>query len=208
MPWIDVEQNTDEWLDLRIGKIGGSSIGKIMANYGKAFGKPAHDQALRVALEKITGQRHENTYSNAHMERGHEQEPIARMLYEERTFSKVMNGGFFDFDEYIGVSPDGLVGTDGSIEIKSVIDTVHYETIKRGAFDPSYKWQLYLNLKSLNRAWIDYVQYCAAFPVGKQLFVQRIFYADCEIFFHMIDSRLDEFKGLVEEKTEMINKIA
>ena len=41
MKFHDVEQNTDEWLNLRIAKITGSSISKIMANYGKAFGDPA-----------------------------------------------------------------------------------------------------------------------------------------------------------------------
>ena len=31
--WLDIQQNTDEWLDLRIGKVTGSSIGKVMAYY-------------------------------------------------------------------------------------------------------------------------------------------------------------------------------
>ncbi|WP_177412500.1 PDDEXK family nuclease [Entomomonas moraniae] len=51
------------------------------------------------------------------------------------------NGGFFDCGDY-GESPDGLVNDDGVIEIKSVIASTHYATLKRNLFDPSYKWQL------------------------------------------------------------------
>lgn len=208
--WINVEQSDEdgsEWMALRIAKIGGSSIGKIMANYGKAFGDPAHDQAERVAVESITGEKAMNDYSNAHMERGKEQEPVAKALYEERTFSIVTNGGFYDFDNLVGVSPDGLSGVDGLLEIKSVIRKTHFKTIKRGAFDPSYKWQLYLNLKVSGRKWIDYVEYCAEFPEGKQLFVQRVFAKDCSAEFAMIENRMLEFKKLVSDKMALIEAI-
>lgn len=209
MKWHDVEQTEDsKWMDLRMGKVGGSSIGKIMANYGKAFGNPAHDIALKIALEKITEIRQEGGFQNAHTDRGHEQEPIARMLYEERTFCDVTNGGFYDTSEYEGVSPDGLVGDDGLIEIKSVIATQHFPTIKRNAYNPSYKWQLHFNLKCSERNWIDYVEYCSEFPEGKQLFIQRLHFQDCFEEFEMIDNRMDEFICLVEEKMDLINKIA
>lgn len=208
MKWYDVKQTEDsEWMDLRMGKVGGSSIGKVMANYGKAFGQPAHDVALKIALEKITGKRQENGFQNAHTDRGHEQEPIARMLYEERMFCDVTNGGFYDTSEYEGVSPDGLVGDDGLIEIKSVIATQHFKTVKRNAFDPTYKWQLNFNLRCSGRNWIDYVEYCSEFPQGKQLFVQRLHFVDCLEEFEMIDNRMQEFVCLVEEKMNLINSI-
>ena len=207
MHWVDVEQNTEEWLELRKGKIGGSSITKVMANYGKAFGKPAHDQALRVALEKITGNMSDSAYTNKHMERGHEQEPIARMLYEDQTFCEVNNGGFFVFDDFSGVSPDGRVGESGLIEIKSVIGPVHFETVKRNAFDPAYKWQIYFNLFCSGMEWIDYVEYCSEFPDGKQLFIERIYENQCQRKFDMIRDRMKEFMALVNFKMEMIKAI-
>ena len=36
--FIDVEQNSDEWYELRGGKLTSSKLGTIMASYGKAFG--------------------------------------------------------------------------------------------------------------------------------------------------------------------------
>ena len=50
-----IEQNTDEWLQLRIGKITASNFGTVMANYGKAFGNPAKDYAMRIAIESQSG---------------------------------------------------------------------------------------------------------------------------------------------------------
>jgi len=207
MIWHDIDQNTDEWLDLRCGKVGGSSIGKVMANFGKAFGPPAHDLAVQIAIEQITGKRQESTYTNEHLQRGHEQEPIARALYEQEYFVSVGNGGYFDTEDILGVSPDGLVDNDGGIEIKSVIQTVHFATVQRGSFDPSYKWQLYSELMVTGREWWDFVSFCSTFPEGKRLFTHRIYRKDCGEMFGMINARIDEFKRLVDEKKRVINSI-
>lgn len=205
--WVDVQQNTDEWMTLRVGRIGGSSIGKIMANYGKAFGPPANDLATQIALEKLRGINYESSYSNLHMERGHEQEPIARKLYEDTMFCDVTNGGYFIVDDDIGVSPDGLVYDDGVIEIKSVIPTVFYSTISRNAPDPKHRWQLAFNLLCSEREWIDFVEFCSGFPDGKRLFTYRFFCDDFLDEFRMIYKRVKEFRALVQEKITVINRI-
>ncbi len=208
MQWLNVVQNTDKWLNMRIGKVGGSSIGSIMANYGNSFGPPAHNAALDIALEKITGIRQESSIKTKHMDRGHEQEPIARMLYQDRTFTEVTNGGYFDISEFEGISPDGLVYHDGIIEIKCLIKKYQFATIKRNAYDPKYKWQLAFNLKGSEREWIDYVQYCSEFPTGKNLFIQRLTPVDFTEEFKMIDIRMKQFKSMVENKMEVINRIS
>jgi hypothetical protein len=201
--WVDIEQNTDEWLALRAGKVGGSSIGKIMANYGKAFGDPAKKLAVQLAIEQITGQPILSTFTNDHMARGHEQEPIARALYEDRYFCDVTKGGMYDNGK-TGISPDGLVRDDGIIEIKSVIASVQFATQKRNNIDPSYKWQCAFNLKESGRDWLDYVSFCADYPEGKRLFVHRITVDEMEEQFGMIDKRLDEFWLLLSETKKII----
>jgi len=196
MIFHDVQQNTDAWQELRLGKATTSNFACIMANGDKAFGEPAKRYALQLALERINGSKKEVTYSNEHMERGHQQEPVARMLYEEETFSSVGNGGFFDCGEY-GDSPDGLVDMDGVIEIKSVIDSVHYATIKRNSFDPAYRWQLAGHLDCTGRKWVDFVSYCAEFPVGKQLYIFRVSRDDFSAELERLASRRVEFLSLV-----------
>lgn len=195
--WHDVEQNSEEWENLRLGKITSSSFNIIMANYGKAFGEPAKKYALKLALERIKNCKSEYNYSNAHMERGHEQEPIARMLYEDLYFTEVTNGGFFDCGFY-GDSPDGLVDNDGVIEIKSVIDTTHYANIKRGSIDPSYKWQVIGHLDCTGREWCDFISYCADFPETSQLIAYRIYRKDVIEEIKMLSERRKLFNDLIK----------
>ena len=205
MRFHNVEQNSEEWYELRGGKITGSALCKAMANYGKAFGEPAKKYAVSIALEQITGNAQPSGYSNEHMERGHEEEHLARMAYEEEYFAEVTNGGFFELDG-IGCSPDGLVGEDGVIEIKSAIPSIHYARIKNQSFDSAYKWQLIGNMKMTGREWIDFISYCSGFPIGRQLYVYRLQASDYQKEYKMIDARIGEFKALIETvKNDILN---
>lgn len=199
MLFHDVSQNSPEWEALRIGKATASRFACFMANDGKPFGDPARRYALQIALERITGRKAEYSFKNDDMDRGHEQEPVARMLYEEQHFVDVANGGFFDCGEY-GDSPDGLIGDDGIIEIKSVIAPVHDATIKRGSFDPSYRWQLVGHLDCTGRQWVDFTSYCGEMPEWKQLVVYRLHRSECETEIQRLRARRAEFLALVEER--------
>ena len=201
--FYDIAQNTDDWFQMRAGKLTSSKLGTIMANYGKAFGEPAKKYAVNIAIEQITGNAISSGYSNEHMERGHEQEPVARMLYEEETFCDVSNGGFFG-SEFIGCSPDGLVDDNGVIEIKSVIASVHYNNVKRQSVDPAYKWQCIGNLMFTGREWIDFISYCEEFPEDKQLYTYRLKREDLSEQFEMLNKRILEFKVLVNDTRNLI----
>lgn len=199
----DIEQNSDLWFDMRLGKVTGSGLSKIMANFGKSFGEPAKKYAVEIALEQITGKSQGEFYSNAHMERGTEQEPIARKLYEDIHFCDVSNGGFFD-NGNTGCSPDGLIYHDGVLEIKCVIGSVQFETIKRNKFDPKYKWQLVFELRETGRDWIDYVSYSSDFPENNRVVEYRI---DRDFFkeeFVMVEDRLEQFFKVVNENKRII----
>jgi hypothetical protein len=202
--WHDVQQNTEEWQALRLGKATGSMFGSFMANYGKDFGEPAKREALRIALERITGRKAEYSFGNEHTERGHEQEPVARMLYAEEHFCDVTNGGFFDCGQY-GDSPDGLIGDDGLIEVKSVIASTHYANIQRGTFDPAYKWQLVGHLDCSGRQWVDFVSYCSDFPDESRLCVYRLHRDECKDELAMLNERRADFLLLVVKTMNTIN---
>lgn len=200
----NVEQNSDDWFLLRSGRITGSAMSKAMANFGKAFGEPAKKYAVSIAVEQITGKSlSTDQYSNDHMARGHEEEPIARMMYEDQYFCEVTNGGFFDCGD-IGCSPDGLVSNDGVIEIKSAIPSIHYARIARQSYDPAYKWQLVSNLKLTGRDWIDFISYCSDFPEDKRLYVHRSYRKDFEKEFAQVDERMTEFRELITKTKEII----
>jgi hypothetical protein len=204
--WHNVEQNGDEWFLLRAGKITASSLNKVMANYGKAFGEPAKKYAVDIAVQQITGSTSGGGYSNEHMARGHEEEPLARMAYEDRYFSDVTNGGFFDCGD-TGTSPDGLVGFDGMLEIKSALPSVHYARLSKQSFDSAYKWQLVGHLKFSELDWVDFASYCSSFPDDKKLYVHRSYKDDFKAEFEMVDNRLGEFRELISTiKENILNK--
>lgn len=203
MQFHDVPQNSDEWMALRLGKATGSNFGTFMANEGKAFGEPAKAYALQLALEIDTGKKAAYSFGNEHTERGHEQEPIAKMLYEEENFVTVKNGGFFCWESY-GDSPDGLIDEDGVLEVKSVGAKAHYATLMRKSFDPAYRWQLIGHLDCTKRHWVDFASYCAEFREGKQLIVHRLHRDNCADEIARLRQRRADFIGLVRETLKNI----
>jgi hypothetical protein len=199
----NVQQNTDEWYLLRAGKVTASSLNKVMANYGKAFGEPAKKYAVDIAVQQLTGSTSGGGYTNDHMARGHEEEPLAVMAYEASYFCTVDNGGFYDNGD-TGTSPDGNVSTDGLIEIKSAIPSVHYARIAKQSYDSTYKWQLAGHLKFTGRDWVDFISYCSSFPDDKKLYVHRSYRDDFKKEFEMIDERLKEFMKVIDEAKHVI----
>jgi hypothetical protein len=199
--WYNVEQNSDEWYQLRLGRYTSSNFGKICANMGKAFGLPAIKYARKKALEQVTNELDEtDNFSNKYMERGHELEPIAIELYELQTFNEVTNGGFYCNDLY-GDSPDGLVGSDGCIEVKSVIPSTHWERIEKGGIDTAYKWQIQGHLLLSGRDWCDFISYCPEFR-PRPLYICRV--ERDEKMLEQLAERLEEFHALVLEKRKLI----
>lgn len=201
----DVIQNSDEWELLRAGSLTSSNLSKVMANTGRAFGDPAQKLATKIAVEQIRGVPAIGGYKNEHMERGHEQEPLARALYENEFFCTVKNGGYFQ-NGFIGCSPDGLIDKDGLIEIKSVIIPVHFATLKRGDIDPAYKWQIYGNLYITGRKWIDFVSFCDEFPDDKKLIIRRVYADDISHNFLEMEERIEKFRIFVQSvKSKIVN---
>jgi len=192
----DIQQNSHEWFDLRIGKLGSSSCAKIMANFGKSFGEPAKKLAYKLALERVTGKKDETeSFTNQWMERGHELEPVARELYEIQEFTEVKNGGYFCNDK-LGDSPDGIVGENGRIEIKCVSQYSHWPLIKKGGYDLAYKWQIQWHLM-FGAEWCDFISYCPEFPESKQLYVYTV--KKDHVMQSQMQQRLIQFEDLIEE---------
>lgn len=200
--FLNVEQNTEEWFNLRLGKTTSSHFDTIMANEGKAFGNPAIQYAQKVALEIVTGLRDETTsYSNSYMERGNDLEPVARDLYEMEEMSSVTNGGFNDCGEY-GDSPDGNIGENGCLEIKSVIPNTQWQRLKKGGIDLSYKFQIQGHIWLGEKEWCDFVSYCPEMPESKRLYICRV--EKDEDMISRLAIRLGEFRELIKNNIKIL----
>ena len=198
---ISVEQNTEEWFELRRGRITASNFGTIMANYGKAFGNPALQYAMRIAIESKTNRTIE-TFKNDWMERGIEMEQDARDLYSDLTFTDVLPGGFAESGRF-GASSDGLTDK-GLIEIKCPKFSTHFETLRKGKYDLTYQWQIRGQMWLYDKPWCDFVSYCPDFPVNKQLYIFRV-ERDAEEEKRLI-ARLKEFEQTVESYINILEQ--
>jgi hypothetical protein len=113
-----------------------------------------------LAAERVSGYV-EDTWPTRDMWRGIEAEPYARDAYSEH-YAPVIECGFMvrDLGGYVlGYSPDGLVGDDGLIEIKSPRAKGHVGTVVSGEVPAQYMAQLQCGLLVSGREWIDYVSY-------------------------------------------------
>lgn len=108
------EQRSAEWFEARKGKLTGSMYPDLMLGpKARTEWTQGHLTVLRkVAAEIITGESDPSFTSDA-MKEGVENEELARHAFQVQTFEEVRECGFFEFNEWIGASPDGIIVRDG-----------------------------------------------------------------------------------------------
>jgi hypothetical protein len=153
----DIEQGTPEWLMLRLGKPTASHMSDILAKPGSAT---RTKYLYRLAGERIAGAP-EPSYTNGYMQAGQAAEPLVRDWYS-RTIEPVSTVTFVDCDTW-GASPDGIVGDNGGIEIKTRIASVQVETLLDAAVPSGNLPQIHACMLALDRSWWDYVSYSPGF---------------------------------------------
>mgnify|MGYP001008552361 CR=1 FL=1 len=158
-------QGTPEWHESRCGIITASCFSDVLA---KGAGKTRRTYMLKLAGERITGNVADN-FSNAHMERGHEQESIARSLYEEQQGIKIIQCGFMKHGSF-GYSPDGLIGDDGLLEIKTKLAHLQAAVLIDGEVPSEHIAQIQGGLMVSGRRYLDFVSFCPGMP----FFIKRV----------------------------------
>ena len=171
---VQCEQRTDEWYAARLGMVTASSVGALLTPAGRvADNDPARRYITALASERIAGYAEPGRIS-ADMWRGIEEEPLARDAYAEYEAIPVAECGLMVRDDWgvqIGYSPDGLVGDDGQIEIKSRLHHVHVSTVLASDVPPEVWAQLQCGLLVSGRAWVDYISYSS----GMALWIRRVY---------------------------------
>lgn len=241
----DIEQRSEDWLELRRGMITASLIGQLITTKARtaidfdcpacgstasmactskrtgasiatmhperaevarqdtsppvltlADGKTTHDLAGFLAAERIAGIDPDGSFVNRDMWRGSAIEEPARALYAKHYGTEVREVGFMTRDEgdyTIGVSPDGLVGDNGGIEIKSPRHKGHLLTVVKGTVPDHHMAQIQTALLVSGRAWWDFVDYAP----GMRLWVKRVL-PDPD-WFLAIHAAVAEFEQTVQQ---------
>lgn len=161
----NVEQSSEEWFGLRMRRFTASSVDSIL---GKPSNKGYQDEIKRVAFETLYGVRPDG-FESSWMTRGKELEAEARDMYQASRFTVVETAGFFTYGDSMGASPDGLVGDDGTVEIKCVKYNTFIDYMLADRVPPEYIPQIQMQLLCTDRQWCDFVAYHPGVP----LFIKR-----------------------------------
>lgn len=151
----NLEQGTEDWFKVRLGKVTASNFGDVMA---KGTGKTRQNYMIKLAAEIITGLP-EESYTNSSMQWGIEHEAEARAYYESLYGWPVEQVGFVEMNEFVGCSPDGLVGESGLIEIKCPKSSTHIANILDNKMQTCYTAQVQGQLWVTERQWCDWISF-------------------------------------------------
>lgn len=176
------EQGTQKWFEAREKGMSQNTKYSLLtaSNFGVAIGVNDWETPSDLAYRLITGKKKQfSQKSITAMKHGNDNEEFARQRYMKfgykDSFSddinykpshippQVITGGFCvpKWDVRIGYSPDGIVGDDGLIEIKSPQEVKDYMLNKRLSVEervtPTYYAQMQGGMAIMGRKWCDFI---------------------------------------------------
>jgi putative phage-type endonuclease len=190
-----MDQRSVDWHQARLGHATGSRASDILAGKDTQARK---GYITQLVTERLTGAS-QDFYTNADMQRGIEVEPVARAAYQASN-ELVDEVGFIKHPTilWFGASPDGLVGSDGLVEIKCPRSTTHLDYIQAKKPPQKYIPQMLAQLSCTGRKWVDFVSFDNRFPEHLQLFVVR---------FEPSAEELEQFESKVKEFLSEVNNL-
>lgn len=203
----DMDQRTDSWHDVRLGRFTASEISKLVSKKGQ-FTQTAMTYIFEKAAEVITGERKVEVSSRA-TEWGVEFEPVARKEFEEANGLTVQLTGFHPYGDHAGGSPDGLVLNSHIIEIKCPYVTANHlkYCMMKQSMDlldiaPEYFYQMQANMLFTGRDHGYFISFDPRIKGAGRLFVLSV---PADPVFQA------EIKSLIEkaavEKMKIINSV-
>ena len=160
------KQGTLGWMKDRSQKMSASHA-QAIGNVGKGL-----ETYIYELMSEFYSSAEKEHFSNEHTERGNELESTARGIYELEKGVEVKQVGFVEYNEFVGCSPDGLIGEDGLIEIKCPNDTEYLKYLLFGEkqIDTKYVWQCQMQMLVVDRNWNDLVIYNPNFKNSMLIF--------------------------------------
>jgi putative phage-type endonuclease len=170
-----MEQGSDEWKAIRLGKVTASRVADVVAKTKTGWSASRANYRAQLVAERLTGNL-ADSYTNQAMEWGVLTESEARSAYSFYTGADVEQIAFAPHPTIAmsGASPDGLVGSDGLVEIKCPNTATHIETLLGGSVPGKYVLQMQWQMECTGRAWCDFVSFDPRMPEDMRLFVKRL----------------------------------
>jgi len=199
-----MEQRSNEWYKERLGKFTASEIYKLMGQ--KGLGKTGESYCFEKACEIVYGIDEENNLETFDMKRGILLEPLAFRKFKELKYDEyidVLECGFFKFCDNSGASPDGLVGSDGILEIKCPQSTKFFGIVKDGidAIDDKYLYQMQMQMLATKRDEAYFFNYIIF--NSKEMYHEVVVKRDEKI----IDTMKERIEQAIKIRNEYINQL-
>jgi putative phage-type endonuclease len=203
---MEVEQRTEEWFAARLGKVTASRVADLVGKTKTGYSATRDNYMAQLVVERLTQTKAES-YTNAAMQWGTDQEPFARAAYEAAQGVMVEEVGFVPHPtiKWAGASPDGLVGDDGLVEIKCPNTATMIETLLSQKVPGKYFIQMQFQLACTGRKWCDYVSFDPRMPAKAQMFVRRVD-RDDKYIAHL-EEEIAKFLVEVESQVQKLNEI-
>lgn len=200
-----IVQGTPEWLAARAGSLGASCFHEAVAMTPSKKGWAASRYNLmgRLIAERLTGRPLES-YQNTAMRWGTQTEPEARALYGFMHEVDIEQVGLVRHPTVRGshASPDGLIGTDGLLELKCPETHTHIQTLLSERIPSNYVTQMQWQMACTGRDWVDHISYDPRLPDDMQMFIKRVPRDDKRIA--LMEAQAAEFVAEMEAKIQAV----
>lgn len=198
-----VEQGSAEWLAARCGKVTASRVADVIAKTKTGYGASRANYMAELIAERLTGQPAEK-FTNAAMAHGTAMEPEARDLYAFMVDAEVEQVGLVEHPSIAmtGASPDGLVGSEGLVEIKCPNTATHLETLLGQTVPAKYVTQMQWQMACTGRQWCDFASYDPRLPESMRIFIQRV--ARDEEYIGWLETEITTFLAELEAKVDAL----
>jgi hypothetical protein len=191
------------WLASRAGKLTASRMRDALAVLKNGQPAKARADLIRDLLaERLTGAsiRH---YVTPAMQFGLDYEDEAKSAYEAHTGDFIVACGFYDHPtiDNFGASPDGLLGSDGLIEIKVPNSGTWVEYVMGGVVPEEHKPQMLAQMACTGRRWCEFVAFDPRVKKRSPLFIRRFepgpedvarIEASAELFLREVDAAWEQ----------------
>ena len=197
------EQGSAEWLAMRLGKVTASKVSDVLSKgRGSAPSKMSETYMIELIAEVLTGNS-KPFFENDAMRWGTETEPQARAMYAvNNDFVDVKEVAFVEHNEQVGISPDGLIGEDGLLEIKCPNTTTQLKRALSDDYSADYKAQIQMQLWVTEREWCDFLSFDPRLDCEAGYLQQRVFRDE-----EYIEEMKTKVYAFVEKMNEIIEQL-
>lgn len=201
----DIEQGSEEWHSMRLGKVTASRMADVISKgRGNAPSKTSETYMIELIAEMITGKA-KPFFENDAMRWGTETEDQARAMYELNSGNEVKEVAFIEHSEHIGVSPDGLIGDDGLLEIKCPTSITQIKRALIGNYSADYKAQIQMQLWVSGREWCDFLSFDPRIDCEASYLLERV-YRDEDYIAEMEVKTISFVKNMLEQLNKLTNQ--